>query len=309
MIGPHLLSVTAVDRLRFDEKRWKLTLRTHYSARSDASFYGIGPDSREDDESRYGINRFDGSFAVDRRWGDRLASRVGLEVGYRSVTYDDEGCCEDPSIGERAATGAFPLPPGFGDEAGFSGPTSELRLELETRDRPLRTGVGLLAMAEQASDLDSGEAWLRLRATLGASVDVNGRMRMIGLILDARMVESITGGEIPFSELIALGGSGPLSGFSSYRLLGESGLAARAEYEWPVAVWLSGVIHVATGNVFGEEFDGFSPGLLRLSTGVGLRSISADHRLEMLLAIGTETFDDGAEVDTVRFTIGGVTGF
>ncbi|MGE3673838.1 MAG: hypothetical protein AB7K71_29475, partial [Polyangiaceae bacterium] len=120
----------------------------------------------------------------------------------------------------------------------------------------------------------------------------------------------LKGSEIPFNEQVTLGGDRPMRGFLEGRLVDRSSAVLRFDYTWPVWVWLDGAIHYAVGNVFGEHLDGFEPGLLRQSAGVGLRAVgSRDHVFEMLQAFGTEPFDEGAEPESLRFVFGATSGF
>ncbi len=163
---------------------------------------------------------------------------------------------------------------------------------------------------EEHSKVDTGDVWLRSSATLGGSVDVTGHRRIVSLILHAAMAGSLTGTEPPFTEQVTLGGSGQLPGFLGGRLTGRSAVAATLEYEWPVWAYLVGIMHAGVGNVFGEHFEDVDLGQLRLSSGIGIRSVSrGDHRFELLVALGTEPFDRGGHVDSVRFLFGGVAGF
>jgi hypothetical protein len=79
-----------------------------------------------------------------------------------------------------------------------------------------------------------------------------------------------------------------------------------------VWIWLDFSFHYALGNVFGERFSGFEPERLRSSFGFGLRSARArkpDHSLSFLLAFGTETIEQGHDIDTIRLAVGGTFGF
>jgi hypothetical protein len=90
----------------------------------------------------------------------------------------------------------------------------------------------------------------------------------------------------------------------------RSAAVALLEYQWPIWVWMDGALHYGVGNVFGEHLEGFEISLLRQSFGLGLRSNgSRDHVFEILLAFGSDTFDDGGEVDHVRFVFGASSGF
>ena len=89
------------------------------------------------------------------------------------------------------------------------------------------------------------------------------------------------------------------------RLEGRSGLAAVAQYEWPIWVWLNGALHVAAGNVFDRHFDHLDLDKLRFSGGLGLRTSGIDYHFELLVAAGTAPFDEGAAFEAVRVVFGG----
>jgi hypothetical protein len=73
------------------------------------------------------------------------------------------------------------------------------------------------------------------------------------------------------------------------------------------------IFQLALGNVFGEHLAGFDAGLLRFSGAFGVsigglqsKAVmgSQDAPIEILIGIGSETFDARGLVDTVRFMAG-----
>jgi hypothetical protein len=72
-------------------------------------------------------------------------------------------------------------------------------------------------------------------------------------------------------------------------------------------------VNAAVGNVFGEHLSNFSPKLLRMSAGTGLRtsgSAAAPGEFsEFLVGFGTETYEDGLRVTSFRLFFGGTRGF
>jgi hypothetical protein len=89
------------------------------------------------------------------------------------------------------------------------------------------------------------------------------------------------------------------------RLVDRSAAAATASYAWPIAPWLDGRLEVALGNVFGTRLAQLDARLLRLSGAFGL-SIAGmtDPPLEFLVGFGTETFDHGSQMDSIRVMLG-----
>jgi outer membrane protein assembly factor BamA len=172
---------------------------------------------------------------------------------------------------------------------------------------------GEVASGTRAKVEDGGSPYLhylRYGATLGGFVDIY-HQRVFGLSLIADFVDPLAAeSAIPFTELVALGGSRPMRGFLPNRLLGRSSAVARLEYRWPIWVFLDGLAHYELGNVFGKQLEDFDAELLRQSVGFGFRANSSrDHTFEMLLGFGTETFADGSEVDSIRFVFGATEGF
>jgi hypothetical protein len=92
-----------------------------------------------------------------------------------------------------------------------------------------------------------------------------------------------------------------MPGFWWGRLVDRSAAVATAEYRWPIAPFLDGSMQAAVGNVFGEHLDGFEPSLLRFSGAVGVTTVSApDSAIQFLVGFGTETFEHGGQVDSIR---------
>ena len=126
---------------------------------------------------------------------------------------------------------------------------------------------------------------------------------MLGLSATALFADPLGNGSIPFTELVSLGGETWMTGYFPGRLLDRSAAVAKLSYAWPVAPWLDGDIQVAVGNVFDAHLDGFKPDLLRLSAGIGLTT-NGDAPIELLVGFGTETFQQGATVDSFRIAFG-----
>ena len=72
----------------------------------------------------------------------------------------------------------------------------------------------------------------------------------------------------------------------------------------------NGSLQAGVCNVFGTRFGGLRPGRARLSTALGLETKSSrDVVFQALIGFGTETFESGAELDSIRFVAGVRSGF
>jgi hypothetical protein len=295
--------------------RDSLTLKFAAVRRPDRTFFGLGPDSLQGDLGRYGETRIEGSGTFDvPLW---RSSQLQAGSGFRSVDLYDGHYESDPGIVEQSQRGVYPLPYGFG--RGYSEMFSHGLLALDTRKPGKGTGVRLEGQAELGSDVryapDSG--WIRYQAAAGAFVDLTGHRRILSLVATALFADPlVAGGRIPFTELVSLGGSTPIlsslatgtglmPGFYSGRLVDRSAAVVTLQYTWPIWVWLDGALQVAAGNVFGDHLEDLKPGLLRMSGAIGFSSTGvSENPLQVLIGIGSETFDHGGQVDTIRIAFG-----
>jgi hypothetical protein len=302
------------ERFRFNAKD-SFSLKFAALRRPDRTFFGIGPSSLQDNLSRYGETRIEESGTFDvPLWRN---SQFQAGSGFRSVDLYDGSYGTDPGIVEEAARGTYALPYGFG--RGYSDVFSHALLALDTRKANTRSGLRLEAQGESGSDVrnspDSG--WIRYQGTAGVFVDLNGRGRVLSLSATALFADPlVSGGQVPFTELVTLGGNtavlsalatgaGLMPGFYSGRLVDRSAAVATLQYNWPIWSWLDGSLQVAAGNVFGDHLEEFRPGLLRMSGAIGIQSTGvSENALHLLLGIGSETFDHGGQVDTIRLAFG-----
>jgi hypothetical protein len=96
-----------------------------------------------------------------------------------------------------------------------------------------------------------------------------------------------------------------MPGFWWGRLVGRSAAVATFEYRWPIGPFLDGSLQAAVGNVFGEHLEDFSPSLLRYEGALGITTVtSPDSSVQLLVGFGSETFEHGGQVDSVRVAVG-----
>ena len=303
---------TLQQRILLDKDR-TLQLRFYEMHRPDRLFYGIGPNTLESSESRYGLQQIEGD--VSYEWRFWQMSRIETTVGMRDVYVFDGHYGSDPSLTTEAATGAFPIPYGYGLE--YTAQYDRVIAAVDSRvpEQRLGSGARLELGAEQGSDVRNAplSGWVRYGATAAGYIDLTGTRRVLGLSVMTQFADPLGAGSIPFTELVYLGGDHAMQGFWIGRLLGRSAAVATASYAWPIGPWVDGDLQLAVGNVFGEHLSGFDPGLLRFSGTFGL-SIggrqktaimgSQDAPLQIIIGIGSETFDHGGQIDSLRLTAG-----
>jgi len=303
--GEHWLSGTATERFTFSD-RFALTLTGTATRRPDYAFYGLGPDTRNSDLMRYASDSVDAHAETSLSFAG--SSELVTAVGYRGAAFDHSDFQRGRSV-DTVLQGREP--PGFLD--GFRAPFARARLVLDSRRKSgSETGVRLETSAEQGVDLKNAptSGWLRYGGTLGGFVDLLNSGRVVSLSVSAFLADPLGDRPVPFTELVTLGGPTFMPGFRPGRLYDRSGAVATLRYSWPIWVWLDGSLQVATGNVFGARFDGFRADRNRLSSAIGIESRgSRDSIFQALVGFGSETFESGARLDSLRIVVGARSGF
>jgi hypothetical protein len=300
-----------------------------YSHRPDWKFYGIGPTSDKDEESRFGAQQIEGIARYEG--GFWRTSKLSLWGGVRDTEFKDISCCDDIQLRDAVAQGFYGTPALYDD--GYTVAGGGVDVTLDTREKrfahfadasdfvsPSGTGVKLAGRAQvwggirdtpaTPSSHEGRLGWIKYGGTLGGYVDLFNQ-RVLGAQVIVDFVDPFDpDGDVPFLELVSLGGSRPMRGFLDYRLLDRSSAVAQLEYTWPIWVSLDGSLTYAVGNVFGDHLEELQLGLARQSFAFGFKANSSrDHAFELLLAVGTKTFDEGSTFDTFRFVFGATEGF
>ncbi len=302
--GADWLAGSLTDRVQLHGKD-TLSLNLTAVHRPDQAYFGMGPRSLQSSLGRYGEDRVDGAAAVDvRLW---RASHVQTAIGVRSVSLYRGHYGSDPSIEQQAASGVFPLPDGF--DRGYTAEYNRVLLALDSRQQRPASGseMRIELASEQGNDVrrEPGSGWMRYGATAAGYWDLNDNGRVVSLSISALFADPLGSRPIPFTELVSLGGDKPMPGFWWGRLVDRSAAVATAEYRWPIAPYLDGSMQAAMGNVFGEHLDDLKPSLLRFSGAIGLSTVGPpDSSLQLLFGFGTETFEHGGQVDSIRVVLG-----
>jgi AAA family ATP:ADP antiporter len=307
--GTDFLAASVVDRVKLS-KDSSIELGVRWLRRPDNVFHGEGARSLESERSRYGATTFNVAPAYDLAIGPHVRYRARAGLRYKS--FREGAFDEDPSLLQQVNRGVFAVPPGFPE--GYTEGYGAMGLILDSRaERPApQSGVRLRVEGEHGTDVahSPGRSWVKYGASVGGFWDLSDQQRVLSLTFATEFADPVHGGPIPFTEQVVWGGTGALRGFRPGRLVGRSAAAATLQYEWPIWVWLDGVMHVAVGNVFDAGLEDFAPKLLRVSSGIGFRTTSSpDRQFEVLAGVGSETFDQGAEISSFRLAIGTTGGF
>jgi hypothetical protein len=272
--------------------------------RPDRVFYGIGPRTLESSQSRFTEAVADENVTLD--WRPLRDLRLQVSLGLRSESLGPGAYGTDPSLEREATTGVFPVPYGF--DGRYTAEYNRVVASFDSRRAAPAPGSGVRGEArlEQGSNLlgtpESG--WIRYGATAGAFADLDGFRHVLGLSVTATFADPLGDRPVPFTELASLGGEAPMLGFFPRRMLDRSAAAAALHYAWPVAPGVSGSMEAAVGNAFDQHLQGFRPDLLRFSGDIGLATPEkSGYPIEATIAIGSETFEHGGQIDSVRFKV------
>ena len=313
--GPHWLSGTLKERFEF--RHFEISLKGKLTKRPDYTFYGIGPDTRESDLVRYGGKTAYAHFQTSVVFSER--NLLETTAGYRGASfghsdYDVEHRGQpnyEASLDEAVAAGKLPEPAGFRD--GYRAAFAAVRLLLDSRgSSTTKNGARLDVSAEESVDLANrpSSGWLRYGGTLGGFIDLMQGGRMLGVSATAVMVDPVGQRAVPFTQLADLGGGRTMPGLRFGRLYDRSSAVLDLRYTWPIWLAFRGSLQAGVGNVFGPRFEGIRPGRARFSTALGLEtSGSRDNIFQALVGFGTETFESGAQLDSIRFVLGVRDGF
>ncbi|MBK8254420.1 MAG: BamA/TamA family outer membrane protein [Polyangiaceae bacterium] len=304
--GEHWLHLIVTDRFTFQPGA-RAVLRVEGTRRADHQFAGIGPLSGANHLSRYTADQLDATVSVEwsKVW---RGSRVTTLTGVRALGFPEQlDCCIEPLLESLIRYGTLPSPPGFKKELRIV--RQQVEVEMDSRDDNARSGLGF--RAETYGELAFGisdtiaHRWVKWGAAAGAFLDLTGERRTVGLLAAVDLVHPLGSENVPFTELVSLGGEGLLRSFVPGRLRGESGVAAGVEYRWPTWVWLDGLAYLSVGNVLGPQFSNFSPSIMRAAFGIGLRTRGLlDNSFEFTVGGGTDPFEQGGKVTAFRFTLG-----
>ena len=299
--GSRWINATAADRYTIDRSD-SVQARLEFKRSEDNLFFGIGPDVGSGAKSRYGLERVEGSLS----WRRRLtgASRLEIEAGVHRITFIEGECCGDPALDALIAAGQVMPPPGYRDPYTTSYARFDLTLDTR-RPRPEPGGGTYLHLQGRPNvELDDGRTWIEYGGAIGGAIDLTGHRRTVRAQVAVDFVDAIGGGTIPYTEYPMLGGE-VMPGFLPGWMTDRSTVAGQLGYTWPVWLDLDAQARVTVGNAFGEHLGGFALGRLRMSGDLGFTlSTAHDQGFEILAGVGTETFDQGAGITSVRVTLG-----
>ncbi|HTJ80947.1 MAG TPA: hypothetical protein VL400_04465 [Polyangiaceae bacterium] len=308
-------------------------LEADFLTRKDLGFFGVGPDTKREDEAGYGNTTYGGGGRVHiepwrgtffEGWVTARTTRTfeGECDGASDISEDlttITRICDPPTLRRKILDG-MPAPESYGRP--YTTAKTGVRVVLDSRPKRPAPGHGVAVdvSAEHAVDFDEPKlgSWVTWGGSIAGFVDLTETQRVLSLTVSVKFQDTIEDGyALPFTELIGVKHNEDIpdgdlmKGFRPGRLVGRSSVAATLGYHWPIWAFLDGTLEAAVGNAFADpHLEDFELDKLRFSFVGGVRTPNhRDHSFNFLLGVGTETFEEGAEPNGLRFLFGGTTGF
>lgn len=281
-----------------------------YRVRPYARYFGVGPETSDEDESFY---RQESAWAgTSYRHGVGGGVHVQGDVLYSSLTAGAPGTKEHPSI-ETEYTGNLPL--GYGYHS--YGWTIGAQLSHENGLGPGRATHGgqrrIRASRFIGTSADDTEFW-SFRGEAQQYLTLFFPYRVLALRGFASWIESSEGGAVPFQRLLTNDDPDLLRGYADFRFRDRGMAVLSGEYRWPLWTNMhpggSGVdlyLLGDAGQVFHDTND-LGGGNLTFSYGGGLRLESASgFRARLELAWSEEGMQFRLRADQIfQFVKGGL---
>lgn len=250
---------------RGDDARHLLYASFAYRWAPEFLFFGIGPDSRPEDQADYlledSIYELVGGYRVLRRL--TLGARVGLYHAAAGPGRDEDL----PQVEDVFAPSELP---GLGREPDFRRYGASLVWDSRDRAGNPHSGAVLalqwLHYGERGGDL---AAFSRLAADARLYLTLGHPQRVLALRAYGSRDDPTEGSRVPFYLLSILGDSHTLRSYPSQRFRGEELLLLQAEYRWEASPALELAAFVDSGSVAATRQD--TLGHFHTDGGIGLR--------------------------------------
>lgn len=218
-------------------------------------FFGLGPDSREEDESNFLLEDSSYDLIAGYQFG-RLGT--AFRLGYLAVSVRNGKNDDFPDIGDLQDESSVP---GLTRQPDFLRLTSAVFLDY--RDTPGNPHQGgLIGVSYSRFDDRGGSEFEFNRFTFDTRgyLPLGSKQRVLALRFFTSIDDADSGSQIPFFLQRTLGGNERLRGYRESRFRDSRQLYLSAEYRWEAWPAVQFVIFYDTGKVFSEsddyDFDG-----------------------------------------------------
>lgn len=274
----------------FDDKL-DVVAGVRYRSRPQEDFFGLGPESREQNRTSYNLEQTLASLDVEAAVAGAVTVAGQVELSNNNVSGGrDEAFPSTERVFSAAAV------PGLGTGAELV--TADLSFVLDGRDYPGDATSGGLIQVFAGVGEDTGGAafdYWHYGAEARGFLALLGRGNRFGprsvLALRVRgdFNQPRNGGTVPFFRMPHVGGSSSLRGFREFRFYDRHAVVANFEYRWRIQALLEAVLFLDEGQVF-DRIGDLELGSFRESYGGGIR-VAFRHNTFFRVEIGRSSED------------------
>jgi len=230
----------------------------------DERFYGIGPDSKEEDETNYEIKTATGEIALGKRFSPRFV--VGGIIGVDHNITGPGQSDQSPST-----TDEYPGLPGLDEELTVSRLT--LAMFYDGSNRPYRPTSGFVIEARARVDQEIQDDHFAYTTAFLDIIRHQGlwRDRTLFLRFAFRLSDPLNEKQIPFYQLSELGAVETIRGFQRGRFRDFDVVLGTAEYRYPISPMIDALLFVDAGQVQQDIFKDLSGNDTQITYGGGFR--------------------------------------
>jgi hypothetical protein len=244
----------------------EIAVHSQYYEFPQEDFFGIGPDTLDENRTNYLIDSVETGATVGWRPAPRVLVGVGASYLTPSVGHGTDS--RFPSVEEVFDPATIP---GFTAQPDFI--RADASIAYDWRDNPPHPhGGGRYAVAFSDfhdRDLDAYD-FRRVALEAQQYVPLFSRYRILAFRGAAVVTDASAGQQVPFYFQPTLGGAQNLRGFREFRFRDNNALLLTAEYRWEAWWALDGALFVDAGTVASNWRD-LSFREMDVSYGIGFR--------------------------------------
>ena len=263
-----------------------------YQFLSDESFFGIGPDSRESDESNFAHEQATAEASFGTKLGKSkthgLSERLSLDA---IIGYDLNDISEGKDKSLPFTTNLFNRKslPGLEEQVSIGRLQIGLKYDSKNRSGNPSKGseaslaVGVFEELDRESDYETSEfGFWKFKADLRQYIHLFYD-RSLSFRLAGEVTEPFSDREIPFYYLGELGRGETIRGFSRGRFRDRDMVLASLEYRYPIRRRLDAMLFVDVGQVAFDIFSDLSTDDFEVGYGGGIRIWGAEGLVSMFV--------------------------
>lgn len=266
------------DRLTTDFLVWHRFL-------SDESFYGIGNDTKESDETDYGLKQTRAEMRIGTHITDTILmnSWFGIDVNRITLGWDDDR----PNMADQYIEADVP---GLGDKTTIARMHIEIRYNTLNRVKRPTSGEILYLKGGVFRDVstDNYGIW-KISADYRRYIHLF-RNRTFIVRVSSERTDTLSGSEIPFYYLTQLGSEETVRGFTRDRFRHRDMAMMSLEYTYHIyRDVLDALVFIDGGQVAGNIFEDLSLNEFHSGYGTGLNVWGSDSiKVQALVGISRE---------------------